>query len=514
MEAEATVLASLLERNRREKEAFEDVFVEYQKLLEEWRRGKQRERELEDTKAKLVEAQERETNNEFLKQMQMEVSELKEQKYEAYKKLYDQEKQMEELREAARKLQEVQEKVQELEEQLEREIQAREAACSELDERQAEKRKAQEERDTLRSENQQLVQRLVETSQRAAEKFNEAIRIHEDAVNMKNHYEMLLKASTDIQNIKIKPEGAFDAEIGGTIPAKVRLRQNAHEGEASAVKLDRSGNMVATCGLDKQVRIWDSYSGKSMHILKGMLETVTDVDFTADSRHILAAGHERCMRLYDLSSERVKHTLNGHTDKVHACCCSPADSRRCVSSGADRMIRVWDLHRGINSSNMICMSTCFSLCLSVEGGTMCSGHFNGTVRIWDISKHSQATEIKAHSQKVTSVTFMPTGNELLTCARDSTIHLIDLRMNEVRKSFKAPGFRPANDRCRICCSPDGQHIACGSVDGGLYVLDASTGEEKAVLQGKRYHQNAIISCEWGPMGLVSVDRGGDLLFWQ
>ena len=143
MEAEATVLASLLERNRREKEAFEDVFVEYQKLLEEWRRGKQRERELEDTKAKLVEAQERETNNEFLKQMQMEVSELKEQKYEAYKKLYDQEKQMEELREAARKLEEVQEKVQELEEQLEREIQAREAACSELDERQAEKRKAQ-----------------------------------------------------------------------------------------------------------------------------------------------------------------------------------------------------------------------------------------------------------------------------------------------------------------------------------------------------------------------------------
>lgn len=514
MSAETKILKALLERNRREKDAYEDVFVQYQKLLEAWRRGKERERELEHTKAKLVEAQERASSNELLKQAQAEVTKLKEENSDAYKKLYSQEKELEELRKAERQLQEVEEKVHAIEEQLDREIQAREAACSELDERQSEKLQAQKERDDLRSENQELVQRLLETSQNAAEKFNEAIRIHEEAVNMKIHYEMLLKAGSGIQNIKIKPEGAFDVEAGGSMPTKVRLRQNAHEGEATAVKLDRTGSMVATSGLDKQVRVWDTYSGKSMHVLKGMLETVTDVDFTSDARHVLAAGHERCMRLYDLSSERVKHTLNGHTDKVHACCCSPADSRRCVSSGADRMIRVWDLNRGINSSNMICMSTCFSLCLSVEGGMMCSGHFNGTIRIWDIQKHTQATDIKAHAQKVTSVSFMPAGNELLTCARDNAIHLIDLRMNEVRKSFRTPGFRAATDRCRICCSPDGRYIACGSVDGGIYVLDATTGEEKVALQGKSYHQNAVISCEWAPTGLISIDKDGDLLFWQ
>eukprot|EP00894_Picocystis_sp_ML_P005515 jgi/Pico_ML_1/56032/g1630.t1 len=134
MSAETKILKALLERNSREKDAYEDVFVQYHKLLEAWR-----------------------------------------------------------------------------------EIQAREAACSELDERQSEKLQAQKERDDLRSENQELVQRLLETSQNAAEKFNEAIRIHEEAVNMKIHYEMLLKAGSGIQNIKIKPEGLISIDKDGDL---------------------------------------------------------------------------------------------------------------------------------------------------------------------------------------------------------------------------------------------------------------------------------------------------------
>lgn len=47
-----------------------------------------------------------------------------------------------------------------------------------------------------------------------------------------------------------------------------------------------------------------------------MLDTVLEVSFTADQKHLLAAGGDQAIRMWDLASGRVRHTLTGHTGKV------------------------------------------------------------------------------------------------------------------------------------------------------------------------------------------------------
>lgn len=50
--------------------------------------------------------------------------------------------------------------------------------------------------------------------------------------------------------------------------------------------------------------------------VQGMLDTVLEVSWTADQRHLVAAGGDQALRMWEISSGRVRHTLTGHTGKV------------------------------------------------------------------------------------------------------------------------------------------------------------------------------------------------------
>ena len=64
------------------------------------------------------------------------------------------------------------------------------------------------------------------------------------------------------------------------------------------------------------VRLWDPVSGQQTGTLHGMTETVTEVAFTCDAKYVLASGADQAVRMWDLSSGRVRHTLTGHSQKV------------------------------------------------------------------------------------------------------------------------------------------------------------------------------------------------------
>lgn len=53
-----------------------------------------------------------------------------------------------------------------------------------------------------------------------------------------------------------------------------------------------------------------------VNLSQGMLDTVLEVSFTADDRHVVAAGGDKALRMWNIQSGRERHTLTGHTAKV------------------------------------------------------------------------------------------------------------------------------------------------------------------------------------------------------
>lgn len=88
---------------------------------------------------------------------------------------------------------------------------------------------------------------------------------------------------------------------------------------------------------------------------------------------LAACSANRSVRIYDLASERLRHHITGHNNKVHAVQFS-WDGRAVVSGSTDRTIRIWDCSSGREVRTLRCSSTCNALDLSLDGVTVVSGH--------------------------------------------------------------------------------------------------------------------------------------------
>ena len=67
-------------------------------------------------------------------------------------------------------------------------------------------------------------------------------------------------------------------------------------------------------------------------------------------------------------------------------------------------LQVWGLEKGFCLRTLMCHSSCNSLAITADGSLVASGHFDGTLRFWDMRSGKQAHEVAGlHSQQITSV---------------------------------------------------------------------------------------------------------------
>jgi len=149
----------------------------------------------------------------------------------------------------------------------------------------------------------------------------------------------------------------------------------------------------------------------------------------------------------------------------------------------------------------------------LSSAQVASGHLDKTVRFWDVRSDNQSSVGEITLQgKITSLDLSHDRSYMLASARDDTVKLLDLRMNQVMSTCSADGFKVATDHTRASFSPDGQYVICGSHDGSIFVWDASTAKLEKVL---KEHSSSVIVCAWHPDGssIISCDRNKHAILW-
>ncbi|XP_076374705.1 autophagy-related protein 16-1 isoform X1 [Megalopta genalis] len=199
-----------------------------------------------------------------------------------------------------------------------------------------------------------------------------------------------------------------------------------------------------------------------------------------------------------------------------------------VTGSYDRTLKIWDLRSKACIETKFAGSSCNDLVTSDgAGSTIISGHFDQRIRFWDTRVESSSNDILLEG-KVTSLDLSRDTNYLLSCVRDDTLKLIDLRMKKIIGSFSADGFKVGFDWTRATFSPDGQYISVGSSDGSVFIWSVVTNMIETVLKnhsrpGTKFctrrifapFRAVVTAVSWHPQGtyLASVDRAKTVTVW-
>eukprot|EP00672_Neobodo_designis_P023677 CAMPEP_0174835168 /NCGR_PEP_ID=MMETSP1114-20130205/5270_1 /TAXON_ID=312471 /ORGANISM="Neobodo designis, Strain CCAP 1951/1" /LENGTH=420 /DNA_ID=CAMNT_0016069113 /DNA_START=159 /DNA_END=1421 /DNA_ORIENTATION=+ len=106
------------------------------------------------------------------------------------------------------------------------------------------------------------------------------------------------------------------------------------------------GSMLASCGFDKTVKIWDLRAGTDAKQSETVhRDFVHSVAFHPTAVFVLAtASSDKAVRVWDIRNfSKPAAEFVGHTDAVHGAKWAPFSDSVIMSYGADRVVNCWDI---------------------------------------------------------------------------------------------------------------------------------------------------------------------------
>ncbi|KAK8959576.1 Protein TOPLESS [Platanthera guangdongensis] len=367
------------------------------------------------------------------------------------------------------------------------------------------------------ADNKNLIDRWMLEKMNDAEKLNEVNALYEEMMQQVKMSGIEQLARRQVDGVVRQREAGYEDFLPeSVVPSSCKHVLEAHAGGCGSILFEHNSNRLLTGGQDRTVKVWDANAGILADMLRGSVGSILDIAVTHDAKFVIGASSSNNLCVWESSSGRVRHTLTGHTDKVCAVDATRCSSRNVVSAAYDHTIKVWDLHKGYCVHTIVSMSNCNALAYSSDGLTVCSGHVDGNLRMWDGVSGRLMSEVAAHSQAITSICVSRSGGVVLTSGRDNVHNMFDLRTLEVCGTLRASGSRVATNWSRSCISGDDNYVAAGSADGRVYIWSRMKTDKPASVLDGGHSSSPVLSCAWNDLGrlLASADRNGTVCIWM
>lgn len=311
----------------------------------------------------------------------------------------------------------------------------------------------------------------------------------------------------------------FDLDTGKWIGRSERKPPAEHTSEGIRVSFSPNGKRLINLGANNTIRVWDIETGASVQTLTGTggytktmgfssegeylgirithkdaielwsEETIArfpherrvmTAEISSDGTLLATGGRDNNVRLWDVETQKLHHTLSGHIAPIQALAFS-RDGTLLVSSG----MHDWEEQAGDDGTTYTLFTPD-----SVE---------DRTAKVWDVATGENVATFK-HLGQVRAIAFSADGTLLATSAGRT-----DIRSTKTWQDIAT--LSTVNATC-LAFSPDGTRIAVGMSgrQPTVQIWDIATRKPIATFTG---HKRGIQSLAFSPDSRLLASGGSD-----
>jgi WD40 repeat protein len=160
--------------------------------------------------------------------------------------------------------------------------------------------------------------------------------------------------------------------------------KSPHSDTVLGVCFSPDSKMLATCGADKFVKVWEIPSGKFLKSFEGHTHHVLDVGWKPDGKLLASGGADNAIKIWDFEKgEQVRTVQNAHTKQITRLWFVGKTPTFLTASG-DASAKLWNVDNG-NAQRTFSGATdfLFAVSASQDGKVIATGGEEGVVRIYN-----------------------------------------------------------------------------------------------------------------------------------
>ncbi len=295
-----------------------------------------------------------------------------------------------------------------------------------------------------------------------------------------------------------------------TIATGAAAGQMIHGSPVNFISISSDKKLVASCGADKLIKIWNSANATVVASLAGHAGPIVATAFSQDGSRLASVGNDG-LWLWELAGKRLlesiplpqaeprgvgfaaehlavgaadgtlrlltphlQQLIDAHQGGVSTIALTPDDTR-IVSGGHDKTLKLWKLADGQPLATFAGPTDLLtSVAISPDSKRVVAGGLDKTLRIWPlpaaaVSQPLAASEQWQFSTPILSLSLASDGNRVAIAGADMVVRIWDIKLGRELERHTAHTAAIAD----VTFTPDGNGLLTASADKAARLTDLS-----------------------------------------
>ena len=211
--------------------------------------------------------------------------------------------------------------------------------------------------------------------------------------------------------------------------------------------------------LERYVRRYDSTTGRPVAPDPGHTDRVVAVAFSPDGKWLASGADDRTVKVWNLATRKVLHTLTGHSADIRTVAFSP-DGKLLATGSCDRTVRLHEVPSGRFVRALLGHGDCAErVAFSPDSRTLVSAGRDRFVRLWEVACGYQLDLFDGGDNSMSGAAWSPDGKAIVTSC-SSNVKFWEVQTRKVIRTLNQPGGQAA-------FLPDGRAVVSAGANGAI-----------------------------------------------